>query len=264
MIKCSFSTIAFRNDLPDLTFQLNEIEQLGYDGVELWHKHIAPENIALLKKSKLHVSLISLETRDEIIAFHYLDKISIVVEELLCTNIRVFAGSKPSNIVSEKEKKIVINNLQRIADHLCKNNINVLIENHPFTYADTISEAKDLIVLANRPNIGLNLDISNIWEAGGNPIEEIDEIMPFVRNVHIKNVKKLTQPDICDFKFITNEYSCSTANIGNGVIDYRRVFEKLVNNQYNGYVAVEWLGENPLENARIELSNIKNTIDSLG
>lgn len=94
----------------------------------------------------------------------------------------------------------------------------LLVEPEPICWIDTARAAAAI-------GADINYDPGNVaWLTGEDPIEEFDAAAPFIRNVHIKNLR-LPGPEWLP--------------AGEGIIDYRRHFAALQRAGYNDPVSLE-------------------------
>lgn len=79
-------------------------------------------------------------------------------------------------------------------------------------------------------NLGINLDTANLILYGkGNPVDALDVFGKYVRNLHAK-----------DGNFPTNGHDLGEEKkIGEGSVDFRRLFEKLHALHYDSYITIE-------------------------
>jgi sugar phosphate isomerase/epimerase len=80
------------------------------------------------------------------------------------------------------------------------------------------------------PNLGVGLDTANLVLYGkASPVEAVDIVGPYVRNVHAKDGIWPTNPDKLGEEVI----------MGKGVVDFRTVFTKLHRIGYTGVLSIE-------------------------
>lgn len=120
----------------------------------------------------------------------------------------------------------------QVARHLAKNGQDLLFE----TGQETPVTMLRCIETVGAANLGVNLDTANLIMYGkANPVDALDVFGHLVRNLHAK--------DGC---YPTNgkELGIET-RIGEGKVDFRRLFEKLHQLGYTGYVTIEREIEGP-------------------
>ena len=80
------------------------------------------------------------------------------------------------------------------------------------------------------PNLGVGLDTANLILYGkASPVEAVDIVGPYVRNVHAKDGLWPKDPDKLGEEVI----------MGKGVVDFRTVFTKLHRLGYTGVLSIE-------------------------
>jgi sugar phosphate isomerase/epimerase len=116
--------------------------------------------------------------------------------------------------------------IQEVAKHCAANGQHFLMETGQET-PTTISRAiKDV----NQPNLGVGLDTANLILYGkANPVDAVDIIGPHVRSIHAKDGKWPTDPMKLGQEVL----------IGNGLVDFEKVFTKLHALGYTGAVTIE-------------------------
>ena len=79
-------------------------------------------------------------------------------------------------------------------------------------------------------NLGINLDTANLILYGkANPVDALEVFGKYVRNLHAK-----------DGFYPTNGHSLGReVRLGDGKVDFKALFKKLKELQYDGYVTIE-------------------------
>lgn len=82
----------------------------------------------------------------------------------------------------------------------------------------------------NMDNLGINLDTANLILYGrANPVDALDVFGKYVRNIHAK-----------DGFYPTNGHSLGhEVRLGDGKVDFKALFKKLKELEYDGYVTIE-------------------------
>lgn len=82
----------------------------------------------------------------------------------------------------------------------------------------------------NMDNLGINLDTANLILYGrANPVDALDVFGKYVRNIHAK-----------DGFYPTNGHSLGReVRLGDGKVDFKALFKKLKELEYDGYVTIE-------------------------
>ena len=140
--------------------------------------------------------------------------------------------------------------IKLLADEAMSFGINILFETggeSPITLLRTILEV-------GTGNLFVNLDTGNLIMYGyGNPVDAIDTLGKYVRNVHAKDGMPPTDP----YK-IGKEMP-----IGEGAVDFERVLSKLSKIGYDRFITVEReiVGEEQIRDIENGIKHIKNILN---
>ena len=116
--------------------------------------------------------------------------------------------------------------VRQVAEHLKKNEQNLLFE----TGQETPVTMLRCFEKVGCDNLGVNLDTANLILYGkANPVDALDVFGKYVMNIHAK-----------DGLYPTNGHDLgSEVRIGDGKVDFKALFKKLYELQYNSYVTIE-------------------------
>ena len=116
--------------------------------------------------------------------------------------------------------------VRTVAGHLKKNDQWLLFE----TGQETPVTMMRCFEKVNMDNLGINLDTANLILYGrANPVDALDVFGKYVRNIHAK-----------DGFYPTNGHSLGReVRLGDGKVDFKALFKKLKELQYDGYVTIE-------------------------
>jgi L-ribulose-5-phosphate 3-epimerase len=116
--------------------------------------------------------------------------------------------------------------IREVAKHCQSNGQNFLMETGQETPTTMARMLRDVA----QPNLGVGLDTANLILYGkANPVDAVDILGPHVLSVHAKDGRWPTNP---------NELG-EEVPIGNGLVDFNRVFAKLKAAGYTGTVTIE-------------------------
>lgn len=116
--------------------------------------------------------------------------------------------------------------IQEVAKHCAANGQHFLMETGQETPTTMSRAIKDV----NLPNLGVGLDTANLILYGkANPVDAVDIIGPHVRSVHAKDGKWPTDPMKLGEEVV----------IGQGLVDFEKVFAKLHKLGYTGAITIE-------------------------
>ena len=116
--------------------------------------------------------------------------------------------------------------VRTVAGHLKKNDQWLLFE----TGQETPVTMMRCFEKVNMDNLGINLDTANLILYGrANPVDALDVFGKYVRNIHAK-----------DGFYPTNGHSLGKeVRLGDGKVDFKALFVKLKELEYDGYVTIE-------------------------
>lgn len=142
-------------------------------------------------------------------------------------------GAKEENadlIPSDNPPNWVVDSLAEAGAKAKEAGLRLLIEAEPVCWADTGIATVRMIQATNSSAIGINYDPCNVaWMTRCDPIDEFDQVAPFIANVHIKD--QLDAP--------RGSGKPTWVVPGEGIIDYRPHFAALKQTGYTGPVSLE-------------------------
>ena len=277
-MKTSFCTIAFRHKKISLEDMIFIISKLGYDGIEIWGKHLIGSETSLKDLSnfiaarKLNVSMISPyfnftdSQKKWIRSIEEAQKNLAFAVELNCPLIRCFTGEVGSKWATKKQWENAVLGIREIANSAQKDGITIAIETHCDTLADTTTSCIKLLEAVNMKNVGLILDFYNLWEVEPqNPLEILDILYPYSVHIHAKNAI-LSRGKVSPFRYVMDETRVldSIRLLGNGDLEYTEILRELIKRDYNGYFSIECFEteRNILWVAEEELRYIHHTMEN--
>ena len=116
--------------------------------------------------------------------------------------------------------------VRRVADHLKQNGQYLLFETGQETPVTMLRCFEEV----GCDNLGINLDTANLITYGkGNPVDALEVLGAYVANLHAK-----------DGLFPENGHECGRdVPLGEGMVDFERLFRKLKELHYDSYVTIE-------------------------
>lgn len=149
---------------------------------------------------------------------------------------------------SEESFKKVTNMLKEVGSIAGDFNLIVVVENHGGLMR-TGKMCREIFEKVDMENVKLNYDPANFLYFGEDPIDALDDVLDLVEFTHFKSVKyENGKPKYCRLK--------------EGVIDYRKLFDKLLTN-YKGYIGLEYEEPTDVEEGTIDdLNYIKGILKS--
>lgn len=260
-MKYSVCTISFRHQLISLAHIASWAKAHQFDAIELWgvhakNLHQSPDfTPACLREQGLSVSMVS----------DYLPLDGDLNESLksaknLCeiTNfwgakkLRTFSGNQPSAQVATKDRAAYTQRLREYCNIAADHGIDLVVETHPNTLADTLDSTLKLIEEVNHSALRLNFDVIHVWEMGSDPIFALDQLAPVIKHLHFKNI---TQRDLLNVFNPNNVYAPAGSREGmtalfNGEYDFKQFLTYLMKESsvawQNMDASLEWFGPNVL------------------
>ena len=147
------------------------------------------------------------------------------LQELGVSDMIIHAGFVPNDPFAPEYAEMVCR-VKLLADRAKKYGVNILFETggeSPITLLRLIQEV-------NTGNLFVNLDTGNLIMYGyGNPCEAVMTLGQYIRNVHAKDGVPPTEP-----------YTIGAEKaLGEGVVDFKRVFTLLKERGYDRYITIE-------------------------
>ena len=142
--------------------------------------------------------------------------------------------------------------IRTVAEHCQGNGQYFLME----TGQETPTTMSRAIRDVNMPNLGVGLDTANpILYGKANPVDAADILGPHVRSVHAKDGKWPTDPNNLGEEVL----------IGQGLVDFKRVFTKLHNVGYTGAITIEreTSGPQQIEDVKNEKLYLQRILDEV-
>jgi sugar phosphate isomerase/epimerase len=149
----------------------------------------------------------------------------------------VFGFHKPgateanaASISSENPPGDVLEWLATAGERAAADGLELMIEPEPICWADTGRAAARLIRRSGVKSVKINYDPGNVaWLWNRDPLDEFEAVAPWIANVHIKDLRPLTQ----------GAGKPEWVPAGQGMIDYRAHFRALRKIGYEGPVSLE-------------------------
>ena len=202
MIRFHLCTISFRHHLVSLPELAGWAGDQGFDGIELWGvhaRHLADQpklGGQWLQAQGLTVPMISdylpLEG-SEAQAIRHTREVCQLARHWRAPKVRTFAGQQGSNGMPGDQRRQVTRRLRMLAQCVADEGLDLMLETHPGTLADTMDSTLTLLSDADHPALGINFDVLHLWEAGADPCDALEQLAPWVRHCHFKNIRHYQQ-----------------------------------------------------------------------
>src|SRR5580698_7469441 len=157
-----------------------------------------------------------------------------VMEKIDCPNMILLSGNRVPALPRDVQHRSCVDTLKAAADLVQGKSINgqpvrLLLETidpeeNPQYFLTEIAEALEVVASVNHPQVQLLYDFYHQQIAAGNLIANLEKSLPHLGLVHIADVPGRHLP-------------------GTGEINYDNIFRKLVELNYTGVVAMEFLPE---------------------
>ena len=118
-------------------------------------------------------------------------------------------------------------NLALIADLY---HVDVAIEIHYDTFADTVESIQRLVKEIDHPRIKLIYDAANLYVDQEDPINVLDSVYSHISHVHLKNYKYN----------LKERYKTTPTAIFDGDVNNHAILEELKKRNYEGFVSLEY------------------------
>lgn len=289
-IKWGIAPIGWRNDdIPTIGAD-NNLQQLlsdlvvaGFDGTEIGGFFPAPDKLNYeLKLRNVEIAgqwFSSFIIRDGIEAaseafekhVQYLKAVGApiaVVSEQTYTIQR----SDTANIFTDKpyftdeEWDNVEAGLNHFGEIAAKYGVKVAYHHHMGTGIQTKAEVDRLMASTDSELVGLLYDTGHIYVSDGNYLDLLNDYVDRIVHVHFKDVRQ-AQEDTARAKGLTFQEAFLAGMFtvpGDGDLDFKPIFDKLVEHNYQGWIVVEAEQDpdkaNPLEMAQIAKRYIDNVL----
>lgn len=158
-------------------------------------------------------------------------------QRLGCSQIIVTSGARMDNLSHDAQHAACIENLKQVAGLAAHRNMEIVVEpidllEQPRAYLDSVAEGFDIIRAVGSPHVKVLYDFYHEQRAAGNLIEKLEKNIEWVGLVHIADVPGRHEP-------------------GTGEIDYRNIYRKLAELNYNRFAAMEYYPtSDPLQSLR--------------
>lgn len=256
-MKLSLCTITFRHQLVSIDRIAKWASANYFDAIELWGIHALnlaewPDyNAAWLAQQGLRISMLSdylpLAGPEAPLTFK-VHQLCRLAKHWQTTKIRTFAGSVGSRQMTKSDFRQLVTRLQTACGILATYGLNLVIETHPHTYADSLESIDALFQAVAQPNLQLNFDVLHVWESGVKIGDALDQLAPLIQHFHFKNV---TEADRLTVFAPDNVYAASGSREGmvplfEGMLDYGDIIGKIIDHPSSHLsrldASLEWFG----------------------
>lgn len=140
--------------------------------------------------------------------------------------VNCLVGKVEGNYPAEAVMDNLLDNIKYAAQETEKSGINLLIEpiNHydiPGFYLNTTDQVMDIITRLGKPNVFLQYDIYHAEREGENHDQVIEKYISRTAHIQVADNPGRNQP-------------------GTGVVELKRLFDKIAGSGYKGYIGLEY------------------------
>lgn len=251
-MKISLCTISFRHHLVSFENIVRGASAMGFDGIEIWGAHARSlaedrRDADWLAGFGLSVPMISdyLPLDRPGLDAHVM-RLAQIARRWDADRIRTFAGRSATRDTGRAGRETIVAGLRHAVTRLAENGIDLLVETHPGTLADSLDATQRLLREVEHPGLGVNFDAIHLWAAGDDPVAAHRALGPHIRHHHLKNIA--AHHDLGVFA-PSNVYDAAGPREGmvplfEGAYDYRRLIAHVADDPMAS-VALEWFGPDP-------------------
>ncbi|MGQ9631341.1 MAG: sugar phosphate isomerase/epimerase family protein [bacterium] len=246
---------------PDL---VRRIDELGYDGVEIWaqafdaigldgvKRAIAPYKFEVASVNPYFDFTTSEETWEE--SLRIADTFISYARQLNCERVRTFTSKMDYFKSSDEAEPIhwdrTIRGIREVCDRASKFGIKCVLESH---YGDgQLCDSSDAVMRilrgVGRPNLTVNLQPPL---RGEDPLESARRLGPYVAHLHAHN----WIGGWGNFTFLDDK---------DGDVDFRRFLEVLRGYGFDGYVSIEHASRDPFGFAEHNIEYLRRLFREMG
>lgn len=252
-MKLSLCTISFRHHLVSLEDLAVWAAGNGFQGIELWGAHartmaaVSNRGAGWLADFGLSVPMVSdylpLDGAPDALVRKTLD-LCRLAQRWGAGKIRTFAGGTGSAETPPERKIFIAERLRTVCGLAAGHGLDLLVETHPGTLADSLSATRALIAAVGHPALKVNFDVLHVWEGGDDPVAARRVLRPHIGHYHLKNIRD--RADLTVFE-PANVYAAAGRRDGmvplfDGAVDYRRFFADLADDPA-AEGSLEWFGD---------------------
>ncbi len=196
-MKHSVCTISFRHQLISLKGIAQWANNHEFDAIELWGVHgknmrnFPQYNQQWLASQGLSVSMVSdyLPLDGDLnTSINNTREMCALTCDWGAKKLRTFSGGMSSAQISPDERKAWTQRLRQHCQVAQDHGLQLVVETHPNTLADTLASTLQLIEEVNHPALRINFDVIHVWEMGSDPVIAFEKLEPLIVHLHLKNI----------------------------------------------------------------------------
>ncbi|WP_339208609.1 sugar phosphate isomerase/epimerase family protein [Paenibacillus sp. FSL K6-3182] len=169
--------------------------------------------------------------------------------------VRVFSGDLPNDSISfEQGMQFVIDGLRAAADYAEQKGVTLCLENHGL-FAGRSDQVMAIIQQVNSQALRSTFDTGNFLLVGQSSSDAIDELNGYVGHVHVKDFLPVPEGTAGGVtRALTGELFLGKI-AGEGAVDLKYIFGELKKSGFDGWLTVEFEGEEEPKLGSIEAVN---------
>ena len=155
-----------------------------------------------------------------------------------CKMMRVFGGHGLEGWTTGGALAHMVECFKELVKPAADNDVVLTIENHG-SFPAKAEEVIALIDEVDSPYLASLLDTGNFLGAGDDPLEAAKKLVPYVKHVHVKDMKTYPAGGEQGHKAKRADVNIAGCLIGEGVVPNREIFATLADAGYDGYLSIE-------------------------
>lgn len=168
---------------------------------------------------------------------------------------------------SDEEWQKLADGLNKMGEIALSHNVKLVFHHHMGTGVQTLSEVDRLMEMTDPEKVFLLYDTGHIYVSDGETMPLLEKHFNRIAHVHFKDVRdaKLEECRKKDMSFLDSFLAGMFTVPGDGNIDFKPVYDYLINNDYEGWIVIEAEQDpkvaNPLEYAQMGRKYINDRLE---
>jgi sugar phosphate isomerase/epimerase len=168
--------------------------------------------------------------------------------------VRVFSGDKVGDVTFEQAKSQIIRGLKESAEYAEWRGITLCLENHGL-FAGKADQVVEIIREVDSPALRSTFDTGNFLLVGEDPDEAIVKLRDDIKHVHFKDFLKVENSNEGQTYQALNGDKFVGKIAGQGQVNLTNILAELKKSGYDGWLTVEFEGEEEPKYGSIESIN---------
>ncbi len=153
--------------------------------------------------------------------------------------LRVFSGNKKDGISFDEAEKWIVDSFKEVAKYAEEKGVTMVLENHGL-FAGKASQVKGLIDKVGSKYLKANADVGNFFMVNENPLESVKTLKDYIGFVHFKDFKEVSENE--EGYVSDNGTKYQGIVLGKGEVPMGKVVDLLFQNEYDGFLSIEYEG----------------------